>query len=162
MLSCLGVENIKVWIRDAKEGMSRSDTHKSDIVVLKDESRMNILHVVPHKVVELLHQHYAVGAPCHHFHHLCRILIFLRPLPLLLCAILDCVSKQNVEKEVNETESTTRNANHPIEYSAFLARVCWTINSHLCELSEMRWALSERKITECSLLLDSVTNWGLR
>ena len=85
---CLGVQYIKLWVRNAEEGMCRGNAHQSDVVMLQDMSGVNILFVAPHKVVELMDEQHAVGAPRHDIHHLRRVLVLFRPLSLLSCAML--------------------------------------------------------------------------
>ena len=101
--------------------MGRGDSHQSDVVVLENISRMDILLMVPDKMAELMDHQHTVGAPRNNVHHVRRVLIFFRLLSLLPASVLESVPKQDVEEEVCDTESKATGAYHPVKQAALMA-----------------------------------------
>ena len=95
--------------------MCWSDTHKSDVVVLKDVAWVHILLVSPNKIVELVIYDEAVCSSTHYIHHLRRVFIVFGPCPLILGAVLDGVAKQKVKEDIDGDDSDSEYAHYPVE-----------------------------------------------
>ena len=113
--ACLGLVNVKVRIRDAKEGMCGSDAHESYVVVLQDIFWVHISLVTPNKVVQLVVEHDAVCAPAHVAHNLRRMFVLLRLSALLPTSLLNGIAEEDVQNVVYDCNETTKCAHDPVK-----------------------------------------------